>query len=66
MDEQAIGVGIISKISADSPMILRQRPAKLPGKADGPALRRLPQMMLAPEEDGGLGHEIMEQAHKPS
>ena len=47
-------------------MILRQRPAKLPGKADGPALRRLPQMMLAPEEDGGLGHEIMEQAHKPS
>lgn len=73
MDEQVIGVGIISEISADSPMILWKHRNRQPGgrgrrncRGSGCAVpRRLTQMTLARNADGGLGQAIMGQTHKP-
>lgn len=42
-----------------------KRAAKVVEKKDVPVLRRLTEMMLALNVDSDLGHEILEQVHKP-
>ena len=39
--------------------------SEIAGKKDEPVLQRLTQMMLALNVNNDLGHEIMEQVHKP-
>lgn len=44
---------------------LVERAGKIAGRKDTPVLQRLTEMMLALNLNSDLGHEIMEQVHKP-